>query len=145
MSAKYGRLARALLLIGGIATAFALPSIVGTPLMPLDADLSSRVAMAAPAAQNNNEDDDGNDDPTGDNSEERNLEGQVLRLDLDKNPPEALIGVIDGPVLARIYNDQVQRSGIDVGDYVEMKGEYGELGIFDAYEVTVNVDDNDNE
>ena len=140
MSVSFGRIARALLLTGGLATALALPSIAGTPLFPSDASTSARVVMAAPSLDN-----DGNDDPSNDNSEERNIEGQVLELHKDTNPPEALIGMVGGNVWARIYNDQLNRSGIDVGDYVHMQGEYGEHGIFDAYQVNVDDDDDDND
>jgi hypothetical protein len=142
MSVSFGRWARALLLAGGIATALALPSIAGTPLLPTDGGTSARVAMAAPSLDN-----DGNDDRTNDNSDERNIEGQVLELHKDMNPPEALIGMVGGNVWARIYNDQLNRSGIGLGDYVHMQGEYGEKGIFDAYQVNVidDSDDNDND
>ena len=138
MSVPMGRLARALLLAGGIATAIALPSIAGTPLMPSSADSGQRVAFAAPSADNN-------DDPTNDNSDERNIEGQVIELHKDTSPPEALIGMVGGDVWARIYNDQLHRSGIGVGDYVHMQGEYGEKGIFDAYQVNVIDDGGDND
>lgn len=135
MSVQYGRIARALLLAGGIATAIALPSVAGTPLMPGSGPGQANVAMAAPASQNDN-----NGDPTNDNSDERNIEGQVLELHEDMSPPEALIGMVGGNVWTRIYNEQVERSGIGVGDYVHMQGEYAEHGIFDAYQVNV-VDD----
>jgi hypothetical protein len=137
MSMEYGRIARALLLAGGITTAIALPSIAGTPLMPGSGPGQANVAMAAPASQNDN-----NDDRTNDNSDERNIEGSVLELHEDMSPPEALIGMVGGNVWARIYNDQIKRSGIGVGDYVHMQGEYGDHGIFDAYQVNV-IDDSD--
>jgi hypothetical protein len=143
-----GRLARVALLTGGLATAIAIPSVVGTPLFPTssssDASLAARVALAAPAFDNDN-----NDDPTNDNSDERNLEGQVLEIRTDKSPPEALVGTLDENVVARLYNDQLHNSGMQVGDYVQMQGEFGEFNIFDAYQVNVvdhgsdNGNDND--
>ena len=133
MTKPFGRLARALLLAGGIATAIALPAIVGAPLMPTSAAQGPRIALAAPAASNDN-----NDDKSNDNSEERNLVGQVLELHSDLNPPEALIGTTGENVWARIYNDQLKRSGIRVGDYVHMRGEFGKFNIFDAYQVDVD-------
>ena len=51
MSVTFGRLARALLLTTGIAIAIALPSLVGTPLMPSPGDPGARIALAAPAAE----------------------------------------------------------------------------------------------
>ena len=154
MGMTFGRLACALLLTAGIATALALPSLVGTPLLPAHGDPSARIAMAAPASDN-----DGNDDPTNDNSDERNIEGQIIRLyEKGAVPPDelagmpggdgwALVGMVGGDVWARIYNDQLHNSGARVGDYVEMQGEYSDHGIFDAYQVNVidDGDDNDND
>jgi len=142
MSVDYGRIARALLLAGGIATAIALPSIAGTPLMPANGPDQARIALAAPAFDNDN-----NDDESNDNSQERNIEGQVLELHEDMSPPEALVGIVGGNVWARLYNDQLHNSGVGLGDYVKMQGEYGAHGIFDAYQVDVVdrcCDDNDN-
>ena len=145
MSVASGRFTRALLLTVGVAAAVALPSLGGTPLMPSTADPGARIAMAAPAWDNDN-----NDDPTNDNSDERNIEGQVLTLREDTSPPEALVGMVGGNVWARLYNDQLRNSGVGVGDYVKMQGEYAEHGIFDAYQVDVvdrwggdNSNDND--
>jgi hypothetical protein len=142
MNMPFGRLARALLLTGGIATALALPSLVGAPLMPSNAGQTARVALAAPAADNDSngiETADSNDD-----SDERNIEGQVLELHSDTNPPEVLIGTLGENVWARIYNDQLNRSGIEVGDYVHLQGEFGEHNIFDAYQVNVDSKYGDN-
>jgi hypothetical protein len=132
MDVNVGRFARALLLTGGIATAIALPSLVGTPLLPTNDAPSARVALAAPAADN-----DGNDDPTNDNSDERNIEGSIIELRTDTSPPQALVGMVGGPVWARLYNNQLHNSGVGLGDYVHMQGEYAEHGIFDAYQVDV--------
>ena len=132
MSTNYGRFARALLLAGGIATAVALPSIAGTPLLPSNGANGSNVALAAPAMDNDN-----NDDRTNDNSDERNIEGSILEINEDSNPPQALVGMVGGNVWARLYNDQLHRSGVGNGDYVKMQGEYSDHGIFDAYEVNV--------
>jgi hypothetical protein len=142
MSSSFGRWARVLALAGGIATVMALPAFAGTPFMPANDGSTARVAMAAPAADN-----DGNDDPTNDNSDERNIEGQVIELHADTSPPEALVGMVGGNVWARLYNNQLHNSGVGVGDYVHMQGEYGAHGIFDAYQVNVidDGDDNDND
>jgi hypothetical protein len=144
MSTDYGRIARALLLAGGIATAVALPTIAGTPLLPSNGGSGANVALAAPAMDNDN-----NGDESNDNSEERNIEGSILEIKEDSDPPEALVGMVGGNVWARLYNDQLQRTGIANGDYVQMQGEYSDHGIFDAYEVNVvdrwDGDDNDND
>src|SRR5436190_14900221 len=93
MSTDYGRIARALLLAGGIATAVALPSIAGTPLLPSHGANGANVALAAPAMDNDN-----NDDRTNDNSDERNIEGQILEINEGSNPPQALVGMVGGNV-----------------------------------------------
>ena len=139
MTMPFGRLARALLLAGGIATAIALPAIAGAPLMPTSAAQGPRIALAAPAAGNDN-----NDDKSNDNSEERNLVGQVLELHTDLNPPEALVATLGENVWARIYNDQLKKSGVQVGDHVHMQGEFGKFNIFDAYQVDVDARYGDN-
>jgi hypothetical protein len=119
--------------------------------MPSQGDPSARIALAAPASDN-----DGNDDPTNDNSDERNIEGQVLELNIEgqvlelrkeTSPPEALVGMVGGNVWARLYNDQLHDSGVGLGGYVHMQGEYSDHGIFDAYQVNVidEGDDNDND
>ena len=145
MSPTFGRLARALLLTGGIATAIALPSIASTPLIPAASASHPQIALAAPAADNDNS----SGDLTNDNSEERNLEGQILELHEDMSPPQALVGQVGGNVWARLYNNQLHNSGVGNGDYVKMQGEYSDHGIFDAYQVDVtdrwDGDDNDND
>ena len=142
MSTTFERLARALLLTAAIVTIIALPSLVGTPLMSQNGDPGARVAIAAPASDN-----DGNDDPTNDNSDERNIEGQVIEVQeaTATAPPRALVGMVGGNVWARLYNNQLHNSGMGVGDYVHMQGEYGDHGIFDAYQVNVIDDGGDND
>lgn len=139
-----GPLVRALLLVTVLAAMIALPHLISTSLLPSNGDPGARIAMAAPASDN-----DGNGDPTNDNSDERNIEGEVIELHRDMSPPEALIGMVGGNVWARLYNNQLHESGIDTGDYVHMQGEYSDHGIFDAYAVTVideaNGNDNGND
>jgi len=153
VSGIFGRFTRALLIAGVIAGAIALPAFVGAPLMPQNADPGPRVALAAPSADN-----DGNDDPTNDNSDERNIEGQVIELWEGDTPPQgypvtpgvngwARVGMVGGDAWVRLYNNQIHNSGVGVGDYVHMQGEYAERGIFDAYQVDVidRAGDNDND
>lgn len=131
MDLTLGRLARALLLVGGLAALLALPGIVASPSSTAN---DARVVFAAPAQGNDN-----NDDRTNDNAEERILRGQVLELWDDRKPPEILVATARENVWARLYNDQLKRSGVRVGDHVRLQGEYGGTvkGVFDAYEVDV--------
>jgi len=146
MSPSHKRLARVLLLAGGITAAIAFPAITGTPLLPsAHGGANASIVLAAPA--NNGNGNSNNADRTNDNSEERNIEGQVLDLKDDQDPPQALVGMVGGNVWARLYNHQLHNSGVGLGDYVKMQGEYSDHGIFDAYQVDVVdrcCDDNDN-
>ena len=138
MRMRLGQLARLLLLTGLIVAVMALPGLISTPLLPQSADSGARVALAAPALQDDDDDGgDGNDDPTNDNSDERNIEGQVVELRTDTSPPMARVGMVGGDVWARLYRNQLHDSGVGVGDYVKMRGEYSDHGIFDAYDVNV--------
>ena len=145
MNAPYGRIARALLLAAGITTALALPALTGTPLLPSNSSPANHVALAAPAMNNDN--DRHNGDLGDDNSAERILEGQVLEIHDKESPPTVLVGQVGGNVWARIYNDQLHNSGVNTGDYVQMHGQYGDHGIFEAFQIDVmdRFDDNGND
>ena len=51
MSVIFGRFTRALLIVGFIAGAIALPALVGTPFMPANDGSPARVALAAPGLE----------------------------------------------------------------------------------------------
>jgi hypothetical protein len=122
----FGRLARSLAVVGIVTS-------IGVGLgAPREAGLTP-VALAGVAQNNGN---DNNDDRTNDNSEERILRGQVIELWRDLNPPEMLVATLEENVWARVYGDQIQRSGVNVGDHVRLQGEYNR-GIFDTYEIDV--------
>ncbi|MCC6179039.1 MAG: hypothetical protein IT305_27330 [Chloroflexi bacterium] len=123
----FGRLARALLLV--IAFAF-MGVMMARPLVFSE----QSTAYASVAADNDNHRNNGGQ--SDDNSEERNLRGQVLELHTELTPPEALVATLGENVWARIYNDQIQRTGLQAGDHVHMQGEYNK-GVFDAYEIDV--------
>src|SRR3954469_4813382 len=135
MRDNIGRIARAILLAGGIPPAVALPAIAGTPLLPSSAGAGPTIPLAAPAQKHRDNDNSG--DRTNDNSDERNIEGSIVEINESTNPPQAFVGMVGGGVWARIYNDQIHNSGAAVGDYVKMQGEYAEHGIFDAYQIDV--------
>lgn len=129
MGSSFGRWARALLLVGVIALA-----ATGLMSVPGASPNAASVAFAGPALDNNS---DNNDDPTGDdNNDERQLRGQVIEMYPDLSPPEILVATTGENVWARLYNKQLERSGVRLGDHVRLQGEYNK-GIFDAYEVDV--------
>ena len=121
---RFWRFGRTLLLSGVIATAFtALP--IATSVAP------------APVALARDSDDDRLDNVDEDDRDDRNLEGQVIELYPDRNPPEMVVAQLGGNVTARILKtDEIAIQGVKVGDHVHLEGEY-ERGVFDANELTV--------
>ena len=125
------RLARSLAVVGIVT--FAAVGLAG----PRDASVTP--VVLAGVAQNNNGNDN-NDDRTNDNTDERMLRGQVIEIWMppsgENRPPEILVATIDENVWARVYNEQIQRNGLNTGDHVRLSGEYNR-GIFDAYQLDV--------
>jgi hypothetical protein len=90
------------------------------------------------AADSDKDDDDDRDEENEDDREDRNLEGQVVEMYPDRNPPELVVAQLDGNITARIWKtDEIAIQGVQVGDHVHLSGEY-EKGVFyaDAIDVT---------
>ena len=70
------------------------------------------------------------------------MHGLLLQHGPARSPPRRAHRGYGDAILRRT---QLHNSGVGVGDYVHMQGEYGDHGIFDAYQVNVidDVDDND--
>jgi hypothetical protein len=67
---------------------------------------------------------DDNDDDEDEDEEDREIEGQVVSIDKSKNPPELVVGTIDGEVVVRMLKtDEIDIQGVKVGDYVNIDGE----------------------
>jgi hypothetical protein len=131
MGSTFGRWVRAALIVGGIAVGAA--TMMATPNI---SPAGVTVALADPALKKDTNENHNNDLGSDDNNDERRLKGQVIELHEDRHPPEALVATTGENVWARIYNDQLHRSGMRAGDHVRMQGEYNK-GVFDAYEVDV--------
>ena len=116
-------LATALSLLGG-----ALPG-AGTPI--------------AEAGVSQGKDDDKKDkkdrDRNQDDDEDHTLNGQVLAINPDKDPPEMVVGTIDGEALVRVLKtDEIALNGVKVGDYVELNGEKLDELLFEATQISVD-------
>ena len=73
-----------------------------------------------------------------DDREDRNLEGQVIELYPDRNPPEMVAAQLGGNVTAQtLKTDEIALQCVKVGDYVHLSGQY-DKGVFysDAVDVT---------
>src|SRR3954447_13525787 len=51
--------------------------------------------------------------------EDRVLNGQVLDIDTIKNPPELIVGSVDGKTVIRVLKtDEIALNGVRLGDYI---------------------------
>ena len=77
-----------------------------------------------------NKDDDRGDDYV--------LNGQVLAIDTQKDPPEMVVGTVDGAATVRVLKtDEIAVNGVHVGDYVELTGEKINELLFEATQISV--------
>jgi hypothetical protein len=77
-----------------------------------------------------NQDDDRGDDFV--------LNGQVLEIDTRKDPPEMIVGTVDGRATVRVLKtDEIAINDVGVGDYVELTGEKLNELLFEATEISV--------
>ena len=88
-----------------------------------------------------------------DKGEDFVLNGQVLEIHTEKNPPEMIVGTVDGRARVRVLKtDEIAKNAVEVGDYVELTGEKVNELLFNADEISVGErasasssgDDNDN-
>jgi len=74
-----------------------------------------------------------------DHDEDHILNGQVLAVDSDKDPPEMIVESIDGPTVVRVLKtDEIAMNGVGVGDYVELNGEKVNEQLFEATQISVS-------
>jgi hypothetical protein len=74
-----------------------------------------------------------------DHDEDHILNGQVLAVDTRKDPPELIVGSVDGPTVVRVLKtDEIAMNGVGVGDYVELNGEKINEQLFEATQISVS-------
>lgn len=67
------------------------------------------------------------------------LNGQVLDINTLKDPPELVVGTVDGESVIRVLKtDEIAMNGVRIGDYVEVNGEKISEQLFEATQVTVS-------
>jgi hypothetical protein len=73
-----------------------------------------------------------------DRGEDFVLNGQVLEIDTSKDPPEMVVGTVDGRATVRVLKtDEIAINGVGVGDYVELTGEKINELLFEATQISV--------
>jgi ribosomal protein L9 len=75
--------------------------------------------------------------------EDTTLNGQVVEINTLKDPPELIVGSVDGAVVVRVLKtDEIALNGVKVGHYVELTGEKIHELLFEATEISVDNSDN---
>ena len=131
------RLARALVL----GTAVIASSIGITTILP-----STHPTVAEASVASGNKDNDKNDkdqkdkhDKGGDHDEDHVLNGQVIDMNTLKDPPELMVGSVDGVTVVRVLKtDEIAINGVGLGDYIQATGEKQNEQLFDATELSVS-------
>ena len=84
-------------------------------------------------------------------NEDRVMNGQVLEIDTIKNPPEIVLGSVDGQTIVRVLKtDEIAKNGIHLGDYIQADGEKIHEQLFEATMLSVSsrytsdISENDN-
>ena len=74
-----------------------------------------------------------------DKGEDFVLNGQVLEIDTHKDPPEMIVGTVDGRTRVRVLKtDEIARNGVRIGDSVELTGEKINELLFETTEISVS-------
>ena len=84
-------------------------------------------------------------------NEDRVMNGQVLEINSLKDPPELILGSVDGQTVIRVLKtDEIAKNGIHLGDYIQADGEKIHEQLFEATMLSVSsrytgdVSENDN-
>jgi hypothetical protein len=74
-----------------------------------------------------------------DDDEDHVLDGQVLEIDTLKDPPELIVGSVDGETVVKVIKtDEIAINGIHLGDYIQAKGEKQSEVLFEATQLSVS-------
>jgi hypothetical protein len=128
------RLGRALLFGAAIVTSTSALAVT----VP-GAGVDVRVAEAAVAQKDDDDKKDKNKNKGSDDDEDHIVRGQVLEIDTIKDPPELVMGSVDGLTVIRVLKtDEVAINGVRLGDYIEARGEKQSERLFEATQLSVS-------
>ena len=129
------RAAQEMLRVGVVATLLSLEVVALSPRLSIPVAEAS-VAADKKDAGKDKKDSKKHDDDRG---EDFVLNGQVLEIDTHKDPPEMVVGTVDGRVRVRVLKtDEIVRNGVAIGDSVELTGEKINEQLFETTEVSVS-------
>jgi len=73
------------------------------------------------------------------NEEEKVLNGQVVDIDTLSDPPQLIVGSVDGLTVVRVLKtDEIARNDVHLGDYIEAAGNKVNEQLFDADQISVS-------
>ena len=130
--AHLGRLGRALSFGAVFAVALGLPGMLASNGAPV---------AEATVAQGRDRDDGkkSTKNQGSDDDEDHVLNAQVLEINTLKDPPELVVGSVDGQTVIRVLKtDEIAINGVRLGDYVEARGEKQSEVLFDATQLSVS-------
>ena len=118
-------------------------SFVSLELVTLAPAISARVVEASVMADRRDNDKEKDKKESkrkdDDKGEDFVLNGQVLEIDTRKDPPEMIVGTVDGRARVRVLKtDEIARNGVHVGDSVELTGEKINEQLFEATAISVS-------
>ena len=137
-------LGRALLFGAVIAGAAGLPGLLARSDMA--------VFEATVAHAKDKDDEKKNKNQSSDSDQDHVMNGQVLEINTLIDPPELIVGSVDGQTVVRVLKtDEIAINGVRLGDYIEAKGEKQSEVLFEATLLSVSAryvdvssDSNDN-
>ena len=94
-----------------------------------------RVAAAtvAQSSEKDNKEKNKDKEQSEDSDQDHVLNGQVLEINTLKDPPELMVGSVDGLTVIRVLKtDEIALNGVRLGDYIEAIGEKQNEQLFDA-------------
>lgn len=107
------------------------------------AGVPTAAASVVQAVAQDKDDDEKKDNDDEEDDDDRSLNGQVLEINTLKDPPELIVGSVDGEVVVRMLKtDEIARNGVKIGDYIELTGEKIHELLFEATEISVDNSDN---
>lgn len=127
------RLGQALLLGASI--------IVGTSVLAATVPMPGASVQVAQAtvAQEKDKDRQKGSNAGSDDDEDHVLNGQVLDIDTLKDPPELVVGSVDGRTVVRVLKtDEIAINGVHLGDYIQANGEKQSEVLFEATQLSVS-------
>ena len=125
------RLAQAMLLV--VAIAFAAANVG-----PIIAGGDVPVALAG---NDKDKDKDKKDKKNvgSDDDQDHKIDAQVLEINTLKDPPELVVGTMDGETVVRVLKtDEIALNGVRLGDYIQITGEKVSEKLWDANELSVS-------